>query len=198
MGSPANRSSLRRHYRNARRELPVAAQRRHSLRISRHFLRAPLVWRARRIAAYLAIDSEVDLEPLLRRLAAMGKQLALPVIKRDQRMDFFAFDGTSRLIANRYGIREPAPGAPYVRTLALDLVLTPLVAFDGSGNRLGMGGGYYDRHFASAPAGRQPLFVGVAHEVQRAVSLPAAPWDRPLDAVLTEFGWQSFSKRLGF
>lgn len=198
MDSTTNRFSLRRHYRNARRELSEVTQRCHSLRIGRHLLRSPLAWRARRIAAYLAIDGEVDLEPLLRRLATMRKRLALPVIKRDQRMDFFAFDGTSGLIANRYGIREPAPGAPYVRTLALDVVLTPLVAFDGSGNRLGMGGGYYDRHFANTPSGLEPLLVGIAHEVQRAVSLPAAPWDRPLDAVLTEAGWQSFSKRLGF
>ena len=198
MEPATDRSSLRRRYRNARRRLSPAAQWRHSLRISRRFLCSPLTWRASRIAAYLAIDGEVDLEPLLRRLATMGKPLALPVIKRDQTMDFFAYDDTTALVANRYGIREPAPGVPYVRTMALDVVLTPLVAFDDSGNRLGMGGGYYDRHFASLPSGLQPLLIGIAHEVQHAASLPSAPWDLPLDAVLTEAGWHTFSKRPGF
>ena len=168
------------------------------MRIRRHFLCSPLAWRTRRIAAYLAIDGEPDLLPLLSRLGAMGKHLALPVIGRDQRMDFFAYDFQTRLVPNRYGILEPAPSACYIRTLALDLVLTPLVAFDERGNRLGMGGGFYDRHFAGTPPGMRPLLVGVAHELQRAESLPTAPWDQPLDAVLTEAGWQTISKRVGF
>ena len=194
MDSATDRAALRRRYRNLRRALSATAQRRHSMRICRHFLCSPLAWRARRIAAYLAIDGEADLQPLLPRLAAMGKQLALPVVGRNQRMDFFAYEPGMRLVANRYGIFEPAPGARYVPTLALDLVFAPLVAFDARGNRLGMGGGYYDRHFARAPAGLRPLLVGVAHEAQRTVSLPAAPWDQPLDAVLTEAGWQALGK----
>lgn len=198
MTSTTDRSSLRRHYRKARRDLSAAAQRSHSIRIGRLFLGSPLAWRAARIAAYLAIDGEPDLAPLLTRLAAMGKQLALPVIKRDGNMDFFDYDVSAPLFANRFGIDEPAPGARYVPTLSLNVVLTPLVAFDDGGNRLGMGGGFYDRHFAGAAAGLRPLLVGVAHAAQRAPSLPAAPWDQPLDAVLTECGWQVYSKRVGF
>ena len=156
------------------------------------------MWRATRIAAYLAIDGEPDLGCLLARLTDAGKRLALPVIERDGIMDFFAYEANTPLVANRYGILEPAPGASHVQTLALDLVLTPLVAFDGSGNRLGMGGGFYDRHFERLPEGLRPLLIGIAHEAQRAPALPAASWDLPLDAVLTEAGWHGFSKRLGF
>lgn len=195
--SATDRASLRRHYRNVRRRLSVAAQRRHALGIRRHFLCSPLVWRARRIAAYLAIDGEPDLQPLLASLAAMGKQLALPVIRRDRRMDFFAYDANTPLIPNRYGILEPAPGARYVHTLSLGLVLTPLVAFDDSGNRLGMGGGFYDRHFARVPDGLGPRLVGVAHEAQRAPALEAAPWDQPLDGVLTEAGYRRNNSTAG-
>ena len=189
------RPALRRRFRAARRALSAVQQRSHSQRICRHFLRSPLAWRARRIGAYLAIDGEPDLAPLLARLRRMGKRLTLPVIAPGGRMDFFAYDAGKALVSNIYGIREPAPGARHVPTLALDVVLTPLVAFDGNGNRLGMGGGFYDRHFGPMPAGLRPLLVGVAHELQGASSLPAAAWDVPLDAVLTDAGWRGFSKR---
>ena len=193
-----NRTALRRQYRKARRALSAAEQRRHSLRLCRHFLRSPLAWRASRIAAYLAIDGEPDLEALLTRLRLMGKRLALPVVRPKGGMDFFAFDARAPLVANMFGIEEPAPGARHVPTLSLDVVLTPLVAFDENGNRLGMGGGFYDRHFGAVPTPLRPLLIGVAHELQRAPNLPAAPWDVPLDAVLTDAGWHGFSKRLGF
>lgn len=193
-----NRTTLRRQYRKARRALSAADQRRHSIRVCRHFLRSPLAWRASRIAAFLAIDGETDLEALLTRLRLMGKRLALPVIRRDGGMDFFAYDAAAPLLANRFGIEEPAPGARHVPTLSLDVVLTPLVAFDGNGNRLGMGGGFYDRHFGAVPTALRPLLIGVAHEVQHAPALPAAPWDVPLDGVLTDAGWHGFSNRLGF
>ncbi len=198
MASTTHRQSLRRHYRKVRRGLSAAAQRSNASAIGRRLLCSPIAWRATRIAAYLAIDGEPDLEPLLAKLAAMGKQIALPVIRRDGAMDFFDHEPGAPVVANRFGIGEPAPGARYVPTLSLGVVLTPLVAFDDQGNRLGMGGGFYDRHFARTPDGLRPLLVGVAHAAQRAPGLPAAPWDQPLDAVLTEAGWQAFSKRLGF
>ena len=193
-----NRTALRRQFRKARRALSAAEQRRHSLRICRHFLRSPLAWRASRVAAYLAIDGEPDLEALLTRLRLMGKRLALPVIRRQGGMDFFAFDARTSLVTNMFGIEEPAPGARHVPTLSLGVVLTPLVAFDENGNRLGMGGGFYDRHFGAMPTRLRPLLVGVAHELQCAPNLSAAPWDVPLDAVLTDAGWHRFGKRLGF
>ncbi len=189
-----DRPTLRRQFRRARCALSVAERRRHSLSVARHFLCSPLALR-NRIAAYLAIDGEPVLEPLLARLALMGKQLALPIIERDGGMGFFTYRPSAPLVVNRHGIREPAPGAPFVATLSLSVVLAPLVAFDDDGNRLGMGGGFYDRHFAALPKKLRPVLVGVAHGIQRAPTLPSAPWDIPLDAVLTEAGLQVFSKR---
>ena len=189
------RASLRRIYCAARRGLPPAAQRLHGQRIRRHFLASPLPWRARRIAAYLGRDGEPDLRPLVRHLHGLGKTLALPVVRADNGMDFFTYHPDAVLSTNRFGIEEPCAGVRWLPTLALDLVLTPLVAFDGMGNRLGMGGGFYDRRFANLAEGLRPLLVGVAHEAQRAPTLPAASWDVPLDAVLTEGGWQAFTKR---
>ncbi len=224
----------------------------------RCFLASPLAWRSQRIAAYLSVDGEVNLRPLLDGLARMGKLLALPVIERSlqlgeregpsprmkelqlgeregpsprmkelqlgeregpsprmkelqpgeregaaprrnsNRMSFFVHRLEAPLTRNRFGIKEPPLRAPWINTRALDLVLAPLVAFDDQGNRLGMGGGFYDRHFGNLPQCLRPLLVGVAHEVQRARALPAAPWDVPLDGILTEAGWRSFSPRMGF
>ena len=189
------RASLRRTYRAARRGLPAATQRRHGQCIRRQFLASPLLWRTRRIAAYLSFDGEPDLRPLLLHLHGLGKILALPVAGTDNGMDFFTYHPAGGLSTNCFGIEEPDAGARWLHVLALDLVLVPLVAFDGLGNRLGMGGGFYDRRFANQPDGLRPLLVGVAHEVQRASVLPAAPWDVTLDAVLTERGWQAFTTR---
>ncbi len=190
-----NRAALRRHFRKMRRSLSEIEQRRNAMCIARHFLRSQLAWRGRRIAAYIATDGEPMLHPLMACLAFMGKRLALPVVRRDKRMDFFGYRPSDALVPNRYGIPEPAPGAPFVATLSLSLVLTPLVAFDNNGNRLGMGGGFYDRHFAALPHNLRPPVIGVAHALQATKELPSAPWDIPLDAVLTEAGWRVFSKR---
>ena len=192
------RAALRRRFRSLRQGLSAAAQRRHAERIGRRFMASPLAWRARRIAAYLSTDGEPDLRPLLRRLRQQGKMLALPVVENGGQMSFFAQPADGPLVLNRFGIEEPAPGTPWMHPLALDLVLMPLVAFDGDGHRLGMGGGFYDRRFGALPVRMRPLLVGVAHSVQQAERLPAAPWDLDLDGVLTEQGWQVFSNRMGF
>ena len=189
---------MRRRHRSARRHLSAGQQRRHAESVRRLFLASPLAWRSRRIAAYLSVDGEVNLRPLLGSLQGIGKALALPIVEGNNGMSFFAHHPEAPLTRNRFGIEEPAPGAPWINTRALDLVLAPLVAFDEQGHRLGMGGGFYDRHFGGLPERLRPLLVGVAHEVQRADALPAAPWDVPLDGILTEAGWRTFSPRMGF
>ena len=114
-----------------------------------------------------------------------GIDLALPVVTaRD--LYFAAYRTGEPLRDNRYGIPEPVSPLRIQPTV----VLAPLVAFDNRGCRLGMGGGYYDRYFASAPG---VLHIGVAHECQRIDALPANPWDEPLAAVVTETGWHAFS-----
>ena len=207
------RLALRRRHRSARRRLSASQQWLHAEAVRRLFLTSHLAWRSRRIAAYLSVDGEVNLRPLLGSLQRMGKLLALPVIERSlqageregsasrrssNRMSFFAHRPEAPLTRNRFGIEEPPPGAPWINTRALDLVLAPLVAFDHQGNRLGMGGGFYDRHFGALPERLRPLLVGVAHEVQRVDLLRTAPWDVPLDGILTEAGWRTFSPNLGF
>lgn len=143
---------------------------------------------AKVIGGYAAADGELELAPLFQRLHRMGKKLALPVVEnRRGRMRFYHYQPGARLIRNRYGIAEPDVHARPVDHV--DLLLVPLVAFDAGGNRLGMGGGYYDRFAARNPC----RLIGVAHEVQRTESLSSADWDQPLAGVITEATWQSFS-----
>lgn len=188
MSSPAppDRKSLRLHFRAARRSL--APGRRH--RLERDILaaleRSPCWKKARHVALYLPNDGEVDLTRLAR--LHEGKKLYLPCLNPDHSLKFRRWRPRMPLRRNRLGIGEPA-GTRLCPIGELDLILMPLVAFDPSGNRLGMGGGFYDRSLAGF-AGRRgkPWLVGVAFELQCHPALPGAPWDVPLDLILTEKG----------
>ncbi|MCP1363185.1 5-formyltetrahydrofolate cyclo-ligase, partial [Halomonas sp. BBD45] len=118
----------------------------------------------------------------------------LPVLRplSDNRLWFVHYHADTPMVANRFGIREPHTrhGAHRARQLppwALDLVLLPLVGFDDDGNRMGMGGGFYDRSFAFVRYRRpRPRLIGVAHDCQRVERLPVASWDVPLDAIVSD------------
>jgi len=185
-------ASLRRSLRTARRSLSAAEQRRHAFRIARTIARHPAFLRARRIAAYWPTDGEMDPLPLLHLANARHKRCLLPVLRAHpkKKLWFADYRPGGPLKKNVYGIPEPRMRNRRIRLpFALDLLLLPLVAFDSECNRVGMGGGYYDRTLAylrHREHWRRPLLVGVAHECQRVNRLEANPWDVPLDLVVTE------------
>lgn len=139
------------------------------------------------VAAYLAFDGEADLS---RWFAETPHQIVLPrVSPHDSTMTFHPWAPGEELAANTYNINEPLASVPAVSHI--DMVLTPCVAFDDSGRRLGMGGGYYDRFFAASP---ETTRVGVGFSVQRHKRpLPVEHWDVHLHAVVTEDGVLEFS-----
>ena len=139
------------------------------------------------VAAYYARDGEVDLAPLIEMCWQRGIAVALPVLA-GRGMTFAGYGCDTTLRNNRYGILEPDPTLEQPAALEPNVVLVPLVAFDDNGNRLGMGGGYYDRYLTAHPAA---LRVGVAHECQRADVLPTDSRDARLAAVVTEIGWRA-------
>ncbi|HAI63538.1 MAG TPA: 5-formyltetrahydrofolate cyclo-ligase [Acidimicrobiaceae bacterium] len=139
--------------------------------------------RAQVVGGYRAIRGEVDLDAALTRLHDGGAMVTVPRVSGD-RLDFLPWSPTSETVAGSFGIDEPINGEP-VQFSQHDVVLVPLVAFDGTGQRLGQGGGFYDRAIAAAGAGR-PLLIGVAHAFQQVRSVPVEAWDMPLDAVVTE------------
>ena len=93
------------------------------------------------------------------------------------------------MLTNSYGIAEPLSIHNQARPLwALDVLMIPLVAFDREGNRLGMGGGFYDRLLATLPGRpQQPLLVGIAHAFQEQPALETAAWDQALETIATEY-----------
>ncbi len=142
------------------------------------------------IATYLAADGEIDPWPLTQKLWSSGKTLYLPVLApfSRQRLWFARYLPGDRLVANRYGIPEPVV-RDLIKPWALDLILTPLVAFDMTGNRIGMGGGYYDRSLAflhSRQHWQKPRRLGLAYEFQKQAMIRPNPWDIPLDGIATE------------
>jgi 5-formyltetrahydrofolate cyclo-ligase len=137
-----------------------------------------------RISAYRAMDGEIDPSIVLHRALALGCDVHLPVITnlRSRRMSFVPLTGAGK----------PAPPSAAIAPRWLDLVLVPLVGFDGRGNRLGMGAAFYDRHFGflrHRRAWRRPLLVGLAFDLQRVENLPVTPHDVPLWGVVTERGF---------
>lgn len=174
-----------------RRALSAREHDRRSAALCRRLLSEPIFVRARRFAAYLSNDGEPDLGFLLERSARIGKRAYLPAI-HGENLWFLPWSSSTSMVENRFGIAEPSCHPDErLRPFSLDLVLVPLVAFDASGSRLGMGGGYYDRSFAylnHRSHWRRPRLIGVAFEFQRADEIPSTHWDVRLDGVMTERG----------
>ena len=189
MSTSTERRALRREMRRRRRALGASDRREAARALSRRLAGSRWFANSRTIAVYLPNDGEISLLPLVARAWSMGKRTYLPRLF-GPRLWFLPFHPRTVFAGNRFAIPEPVePARRRIRPLFLDLVLFPLVAFDRFGNRLGMGGGYYDRTFEAVrrrTAWRGPKLVGVAYELQRVDALPAADWDVPLDAIVTE------------
>jgi 5-formyltetrahydrofolate cyclo-ligase len=140
-----------------------------------------------RMAGYWAVDGELALHAWQTSLPA-GCVYCLPVLGDDERLRFAELHRGDTLAPNRFGIPEPVVEPSSLLDAAdLAVIVLPLVAFDARGNRVGMGGGWYDRSLASLrDSTRRPLLIGVGYELQRVDTLSPAPWDVPLDAVCTE------------
>ena len=148
---------------------------------------------ANRIATYLPFNGEADPLPLMDRALIDGKQIFVPVIvDKSEPLRFEAWTRETKVTENKFHIREPSASETSISPTELDLVITPLVAFDRQLNRLGVGGGYYDRTFAFlnyvATADRRPLLVGLGYELQRIKKIDSKKHDVKLDAVMTESG----------
>jgi 5-formyltetrahydrofolate cyclo-ligase len=137
-------------------------------------------------------DGEIDPRPIVDVANQHHKKCYLPVLRPgfQHGLWFTELHSGESLIPNRFGICEPYPHRHgTVPAWALDLMLLPLVAFDKNGNRLGMGGGFYDYTLAylqRRKIWRKPKLIGLAHELQKVKPLQSNPWDVPLDGVITE------------
>ncbi|WP_370689247.1 5-formyltetrahydrofolate cyclo-ligase [Phenylobacterium sp.] len=143
-------------------------------------------------SGYHALGSELDPSPLIRRLAATGAMLALPVaLSPDAPLAFRAWDSRDALAPDALGVPAPPPSAPGLHP---DLVITPLLAFDRGGGRLGQGGGHFDRTLEALRAVKPVFVLGLAYAGQEVEQVPAEPHDQRLDAILTETGYRELKK----
>ena len=186
-----SREAIRRTMRQRRRALSSAQRRAVARRICKNLCTSLLFLHSRRIGCYLANDGEPDLAPVIARCSAMGKRCYLPALHPlgHNRLDFLPYRPGERLIPNKYRIPEPVDRSGTAPPWALDLLLLPLVAFDAKGDRLGMGGGYYDRTLAylhQRKYWRAPRLLGVAHQFQQVDDITPERWDVPLDGVVTD------------
>lgn len=189
------RAQLRRLLRDTRGALGAQDQRRAARGLYRQLIQHPRFRRARHIALYLPNDGEIDPRPLLQAAQRRGKATYLPVLGRwpQHKMAFQRVHRHEHLTPNRFRIPEPRHNPARQRKVwALDLILLPLVGFDGHGGRLGMGGGFYDRSLAYRGIRKnwhKPTLLGLAHECQQVDRLAMASWDVPLAATVTDKGW---------
>jgi len=185
---------LRQLHRRNRAELTRDIRQQHARSLAERVATLAEFKNAASVAAYIAIKGEMDLEPLLQSASCI--QFYLPVL-RGETMHFSPWTPGEQLIKKRFGLLEPdKPDDQWISPAQLDLVLVPLVVFDQRCNRIGQGGGYYDRTFAfcmrenrediAAGANPKPVLLGVAYESQREACLQPENWDVPLDVVATE------------
>lgn len=136
------------------------------------------------VSGFSAMKTEINPVPLMKKLAAMGAQLALPCIAgRGKPLIMRAWNFGDPLKAGQWGIREPVPEAAVV---VPDVFIVPLAAFDRAGHRIGYGAGYYDMTIHAARAKKPVVAVGIAFAAQEIPQVPATERDERLDFVLTE------------
>lgn len=184
---PYTRQQIRQQIRQRRRALTPEQQTQFALQAADRMMAYTPVLLAQTVAVFLSFDGELDTRPLIDQLWRAGKRAYLPVLHpfSPGNLLFLHYHPSSDLVVNRLKIREPKLDVRDVLPLSrLDVLVTPLVAFDAAGQRLGMGGGFYDRTLQNWRRHRlQP--VGYAHDCQQVDALPTEQWDIPLPAVIT-------------
>nr|WP_256447506.1 5-formyltetrahydrofolate cyclo-ligase [Paracoccus sp. C2R09] len=151
--------------------------------LTRHLTNALLPFRRGIVAAYWPIRDEADPRPALDDHQG---RLALPVVVgRDMPLVFREWKSELPLVRGDFGIAHPTDDMAELRP---DVVIVPLAGFDGRGNRLGYGGGFYDRSLRQLRATGPVLAIGLAYGCQRVESIPAEDFDEPLDLIVTDAG----------
>lgn len=144
--------------------------------------------KSQHIAFYYSVKNEVQTHAFIQQALLKNKTCYLPKITSitPPLMNFYRVENFKQLEINRYGIPEPkTKDRSIIAPDELDLVIVPMVAFDLSRNRLGMGAGFYDRYFHGRNNSK-PFLVGLAYEFQRIEQIPLEPWDLSMDLIVTE------------
>lgn len=180
------RNQLRQQIRKTRVNLTALQQQQAEDSITQQALAFIEERNAQHIALYISFDGEISTDKLIKILWAQGKQVYLPVLHpfNPNHLLFLRYLPDIPMVKNKFGIWEPKLNVQNVLPLdELDILFTPLVAFDKQGNRLGMGGGFYDRTLQNWQ-NSSFIPVGLAHQCQQVEQLPTEAWDVPLHQIL--------------
>ncbi len=134
------------------------------------------------VGGYFPFNKEIDDLKILQALEKKKYLITLPKIKKNNQMDFFEWSFTQPLIINKYGIPEPITN----NTRYPDLLLVPLVAYDKKFNRIGYGGGYYDRYLKKISKRKKIITIGLAYSFQKVINIPINDYDFKLDYIITD------------
>ena len=194
--SRSNNTNLRREKRALRQALSPAIQQQHSQALRSQIIQEKTYRNAKTIGCYLTNDGEIDPHLIIEHAWFLGKKVYLPILpplnlsSLKNQLYFAPYEINSKFKLNRFNIPEPICKPSQWKTARqLDLLLVPLVAFDASGNRIGMGGGFYDRslaHLKHRQFWKKPRLTGLAHECQKVDKLNVESWDIPLDKIISE------------
>jgi 5-formyltetrahydrofolate cyclo-ligase len=188
------RDTIRQEVRHKRKKLTAVLQQEYAVLLCEKLVEQTEVKHAKKIAIYLANDGELNTQPFINWCWKNEISVYLPVIHPFSKGNllFIRYTETSILIKNKYGISEPKLDVRNIIPVdKLDIIFTPLVAFDPQGNRLGMGGGFYDRTLATWYLQYQknnktkPMPMGLAHDCQKVNTIPVKTWDIPLPKIIT-------------
>lgn len=194
LSNQLSRQSIRQSIRQRRNQLTQAQQKDAAEKLLCQYSKHSNFPQAQTIAVYLSFDGELNTQPLINWLWKKNKTVALPILHPFSKghLLFIKYDKTTELYPNQYNILEPKlDKTKVIPFTSLDIILTPLVAFDKKGNRLGMGGGYYDRtlthlnSYSNNLSQKQTTAVGLAHDCQQVNTLPTESWDIPLTSIIT-------------
>ena len=142
------------------------------------------------VAVYKSFSGELPTSAIIQKLWQLGFNTVLPVLHPFAKghLLFLHYGPDTPMTTNKYGIAEPELNAQYVVPLSnIQILLMPLVGFDSQGNRLGMGGGYYDRTLAQWHNGNRPNLspIGLSYNEQQVEKIPVESWDIPLPEIIT-------------
>ena len=183
-----HKKQLRRQLGMQRRQLTRQQQQQYTHQFSQQIRRCRPIIAARRIGIYLPILGEAPAQ-LIQHLSTPSTQIYIPHIVNYQRHIMCFTPITNKQRPNRWAIKESTTLAGALWPKQLDVVVMPLLAFDSHGNRLGMGGGFYDRAFAykqyQSNITNRPKLIGLAYDFQQVTALPVDDWDIRLDMVVT-------------
>ena len=184
----ASHDELRQLYRKLRAGLDPVRLEQAAQNLADLVVALPEYGQANRIAAYYAVNGEIALNPVIDHALAQGKKIYLPNLDQ-QALRFAPYFQGQKMRTNRFRLPEPdVSDSEMLSPGDLDLVLAPLVVFDENRNRIGMGGGFYDRSFAfrKHSGHGKPVLIGVAHELQKVDRIVPEEWDVRLDMIVTD------------